>query len=78
MSGSQGPQYKVKMGWWQPLIDTLDLTNMEVIVDSILKAEIEAFVSKYSSSGITRTGVTKENIDEANALTRKVIKNLQN
>ncbi|MBN2095873.1 hypothetical protein JW752_00540 [Candidatus Peregrinibacteria bacterium] len=78
MSGSEGSQYKVKMGWWQALIDTLDLVNMEVIADPVLKSEIEAFVSKYSDSGMTHVGTTQKNINEANALIRKVIENLQN
>ncbi|MFC1810378.1 hypothetical protein ACFLZH_02685 [Patescibacteria group bacterium] len=70
--------FKVRMNWWQPLIDTLDLINMETIEDQVLKQEIEAFICKYSESGITHIGIRKENIDEADLIIQKVIKYLQN
>jgi len=84
--------YKVRGNWWQSFFDSMDYAIMECLVsDPTIKAETNSFYERFSkrrqdwrdaaSAGTAQDDflrTTKEEIDTANNLLRRLIENLQN
>ncbi len=84
--------YKVRGNWWQGFFDSMDYAIQECgATDTSIKTETDAFYEKFRQrrqewrdaiSAGTAQGdflrTTKEEIDTANQLLKRLIENLQN
>lgn len=84
--------HKVRGTWWQGFFDSMGYAIMECSVsDPTIKTDVDAFYTKFSrrrqewreavSAGISHgefLRTTKEEIDTANQLLRRLITDLQN
>lgn len=82
ISGTKdGVSCKVQINWWTAACGWIDLAlRQELFKDDQLKEECAKFVGKYASKNYWNHGeklTTREEINEANMLLRKVIANLE-
>jgi hypothetical protein len=67
-------QYKARKHWWQSILLLLDdFAKEKKILSPSLTEEVNRFYDKYCSLEFTRRLTTKEDINEANCIIRKVL-----
>lgn len=80
---SEDKNWKVRRNWWQGIVAILEVANehLNIQFHSEIMNEIDQFINDYTGYYFAGRLTTKEDIDRANKITRKVIevlKNLQN